>query len=96
MNAPADIAPAADTDAPITVAEFWANRRGESVRVQLCRIEGVRCIDMRRYQTINGRLQPTQKGLALAIHKLPALAAAVAKALRQARELGLIKGEAAP
>ena len=81
---------------PVTVAEFWANRRGQSVRVQLTEIEGVRCIDVRRYETINGRLQPTQKGLALAIHKLPALAAAINKALRKAQELGLIKDGAAP
>ena len=87
---------APDLDAPITVAEFWANRRGESVRVQLTQIEGVRCIDVRRFQTIAGKLQPTHKGLALTIHKLPALAAAVTKALRNARELGLIKDEAAP
>lgn len=90
------IAPAAAIDAPITVAEFWANRRGESVRVQLCHIEGVRCIDLRRYQTIAGKLQPTHKGITLAIHKLPTLAAAIAKAERKARALGFIKGETAP
>jgi len=81
---------------PITVAEFWANRRGESVRVQVTQIEGVRCIDLRRYQTVSGRLQPTHKGIALAIHKLPLLAAAVTKALHKARELGLVKDEAKP
>lgn len=76
---------------PIIVGEFWANRRGKSIRVQLTQIEGVRCVDVRRYQTIAGKLRPTHKGIALAIHKLPSLAAAVARALNKARELGFIK-----
>ena len=81
---------------PITVAEFWANRRGVAVRVQLYQFEGIPCIDLRRYYTANdGKLRATPKGIALAVHKLPALAAAIAKAERKARELGLIKGEAA-
>ena len=75
---------------------FGPTAAGESVRVQLCHIEGVRCIDVRRFQTIAGKLQPTHKGIALAIHKLPALVAAIAKALRKARELGFIKDEATP
>ena len=81
---------------PVIVCEFWANRRGESVRVRLCSIEGVRCVDLRRYQTTAGKLQPTHKGITLAIHKLPALAAAILKAERKARALGFIRGEAAP
>jgi hypothetical protein len=77
---------------PIVVAEFWANRSGCAIRVQLVLIEGLRCVDVRRYQNIAGKLQPTHKGIALAIHKLPVLAAAIAKA----RELGFIKDGAAP
>ena len=85
--------PAAALAEPLTVAEFWANRSGESVRVQLSRIEGVCCVDIRRHQTVAGKLQPTAKGIALAIHKLPSLAAAVTKALHKARELNLIDRE---
>lgn len=76
---------------PVVISEFWANRR-----VQLTQIEGVRCIDVRRYQTIDGRLQPTPRGIALAIHKLPALSAALVKAERKARALGFIKNGTAP
>jgi Transcriptional Coactivator p15 (PC4) len=85
--------PAAALAEAVVVGEFWANRGGESVRVQLCRIEGVRCVDIRRHQTVAGKLQPTHKGIALTIHKLPALAAAIAKALHKARELNLIDRE---
>jgi|HubBroStandDraft_6_1064221.scaffolds.fasta_scaffold263773_3 hypothetical protein len=98
MNA-RDIA-APDLRTPVIVSEFWANRRGESARVQLIQIDGVNCIDVRRYVTDGtGHLRPTPRGIALAIHKLPKLAAAIVKAERKARELGLIKDnrhEAAP
>ena len=57
---------------PIVVGEFWANRRGESVRVQLREFEGHTLIDVRRHFTNgDGKLQATQKGIALAIARLP-------------------------
>jgi hypothetical protein len=77
---------------PIVVGEFWCNRRGEAVRVQLREFEGHALIDVRRHYTAaDGKLAPTKKGLAIAIRHLPALAAAVAKAEQKAREIGLIK-----
>jgi Transcriptional Coactivator p15 (PC4) len=76
---------------PIVVAEFWANRRGEAVRVQLREYEGQALIDVRRYYTgAEGKLLPTQKGLSLVVRRLPDLAAAIGKALNTARELKLI------
>jgi hypothetical protein len=79
---------------PIIVSEFWATRNGQSVRVQLREFEGRALIDARRYFTNkDGVLQPTKKGLSLAVTRLPDLAAAINKALRKAIELGLIKSE---
>ena len=57
---------------PIVAAEFWANRRGESVRVQLREFEGAALVDVRKHYTgADGKLQPTKKGLSLAIRGLP-------------------------
>jgi hypothetical protein len=81
--------------APVVIADFWANRRGESVRVQLREFEGLALVDVRRHFTNdNGQLQATKKGLALAVTRLPELAAAINKALARARELDLIDGDA--
>ncbi len=77
---------------PLIVADFWANRRGEAVRVQLCEFEGCALVDVRKHFTNGeGKLQATKKGLALAVIRLPELASAINKALATARELGLIR-----
>ena len=76
---------------PVIVAEFWANRRGESVRVQLREFEGRPLVDVRKHFTNGeGKLQATKKGLAIAVIRLPELAAAINRALATARELGLV------
>jgi hypothetical protein len=76
---------------PIIVADFWANRRGEAVRVQFREFEGHALIDLRRHYTAkDGKLAPTRKGLSIAVKHLPDLAVAIAKALNTARELGLL------
>ena len=81
---------------PIIVSDFWANRGGESVRVQLREFEGRPLVDVRKHFTNGqGKLQATKKGLALAITRLPELAAAINQALAQARTLGLIDNGAA-
>lgn len=80
---------------PIEVAKFWRNRRGEAIVVQLREYKGRAIFDARvNFTTKDGTLQPTPKGLAIAVLRLPELAAAVNKALAQARELGLIEGGA--
>jgi hypothetical protein len=62
-------------DDGVLVHEFWANRRGESVRVQIRTYEGRRVIDLRKFFTDKaGKLKPTRKGLTLALVKLPDLA----------------------
>jgi hypothetical protein len=73
---------------PLVVAEFWRNRRGESVRVQLREFEGQMLVDTRvHYTGKDGKLLPTKKGISIAVRRLPDLAAAINKALGKAREL---------
>jgi hypothetical protein len=84
----ADAAPALAE--PITVAEWWKNRRGESIRLALNRYEGRYVVDLRTWYTAeDGKLKPG-KGFAAEVRHLPRLAAAFAKAEAEARELGLI------
>jgi Transcriptional Coactivator p15 (PC4) len=84
----------ADLSEPVEIAKFWRNRRGEAVIVQLCEYEGHVLADARvNFTNQEGKLQPTGKGISISAHRLPELAAALAKAERKARELGLIKGE---
>jgi hypothetical protein len=80
----ADAAPALAE--PITIAEWWKNRRGESVRLTLNRYEGRNVIDLRTWYT-------GDDGIAAEVRYLPRLAAAFAKAAAKARELGLIGDE---
>jgi hypothetical protein len=80
---------------PVKVAEFWKNRKGESIRATLITYEGRNCFDLRQHFTAHdGRMQPTRKGITLAVLRLPQLAAAVNKALATAHELGLIEVKA--
>lgn len=79
---------------PIEIAKFWRNRKGEAVIVQLREFEGHAIVDARvNFTDHEGQLRPTKKGLSIAVRRLPELAAALAKAERKARELGLL-GEA--
>jgi hypothetical protein len=78
---------------PIVIAEWWKNRRKESVRVCLSEYEGTPLIDVRTWFTQDGKLKPG-KGFCASIKHLPRLAAEIGKALAKARELGLVDGEA--
>jgi hypothetical protein len=74
---------------PVTVAEWWKNRRGESVRLVLNTFQGRNVFDLRTWYTADGHLKPG-KGFAVEVRHLPRLAAEIAKAEAKARELGLI------
>ena len=77
---------------PIEVAKFWANRAHDAVIVSLREFEGVLIVDIRKHYTAaDGTLRPTAKGIALTVRKLPELTLAVGKALKRARELGLLR-----
>ena len=89
-------APSAPTFAePLKVAEFWKNRRGESIRVSLSTYEGRDLVDVRQYFTNSaGQMQATKKGVAMSVLRLPELRDAIGKAVAKAIELGLIEAEA--
>ena len=75
---------------PTTIAEWWKNRRGKSIRLVLNRYEGRDVVDLRTWYTAeDGKLKPG-KGFAAEVRHLPRLAAAFARAEARARELGLI------
>jgi hypothetical protein len=75
---------------PLKVDSFWRNRKHEAVVSTLSTFEGRNIFDVRIHAMKNGRLVPTPKGVAVVILRLPDLAKAINKALKQARELGLI------
>ena len=79
---------------PVTVAECWKNRRGESVRLVLNTFQGRNVFDLRTWYTADGHLKPG-KGFAAEVRHLPRLAVEIAKAEAKARELGLIDDGAA-
>jgi Transcriptional Coactivator p15 (PC4) len=78
--------------APVTVAEWWKNRRGESIRLVLNEFEGRDIFDLRTWYTADGKLKPG-KGFAAEVRHLPRLAAEIVKAEAKARALGLIAAE---
>jgi hypothetical protein len=86
----ADAAPALAE--PVTIAEWWKNRRGESIRLRLNQFEGRAIFDLRTWYTADGVLKPG-KGFAAEVRHLPRLAKEMAKAEARARELGLLGNE---
>jgi hypothetical protein len=77
---------------PIEIAKFWKNRwRRAAIVVSITQYEGHNLIDVREHFTdAAGCMRPTTKGLAVVVRRLPELAKAINKALKQARELGLL------
>jgi hypothetical protein len=83
---------------PVPIAKFWksARDRTKHVRIELSEYETHPLINVRIWKTgSDGIDRPTVAGIALGIRKLPELATAIDKALRKARELGLIDDEGA-
>jgi hypothetical protein len=76
---------------------LWKNRqRREAIVVSLSTFEDRNLISVRTYTTSqDGKMLPTAKGVSLVVARLPELAAALAKALAKARELGLLDDERA-
>jgi Transcriptional Coactivator p15 (PC4) len=74
---------------------FWKNRyRRDAIVVSLSTFEDRNLISVRTYTTSqDGKMLPTTKGVALAVARLPELAAAVARALAKAKALGLIPND---
>ncbi len=79
---------------PILIASI---PKGDSeVRVSLDEFKGNLTIDVRLFEPFTPAKvpMPTRKGVTLGLAKLPELVRALADAEKQARELGLIGGEA--
>ncbi|MEK9281189.1 transcriptional coactivator p15/PC4 family protein [Bradyrhizobium sp. ISRA442] len=78
---------------PRKIASFWRNRqRREEVRITLSRYEGRPVVSVWVFFTTqDGRMQPSKKGLVLAVSKLPELRKALEKAETMALELDLIE-----
>jgi Transcriptional Coactivator p15 (PC4) len=74
----------------ITIDEFWKNRAGQAVKISLSTFQGRNLIDVRTWNTVDGKLKPTTKGIAAEARHLPKLVSALVKAESKARELGLI------
>lgn len=77
----------------IVIAQIWKGRRRVNhVRITLKRFEGRPIVDIRQYfVNAEGRSQPTTRGVALGIDKLPEIARALEKACGRALDLNLIK-----
>ena len=77
---------------PLVIAEWDRNSR-EIVRVAIDQFNGRQTVNARIwYRDDNDDLRPGKTGLTLAVKHLAPLADAMAKALEQARELGLVDG----
>jgi Transcriptional Coactivator p15 (PC4) len=75
---------------PIIIAERDRNSR-EVVRVALNHWNSRDTIDVRTWYRDDGEVKPSKSGITLAVKHLSALAAAMAKALARAIELGLVE-----
>jgi hypothetical protein len=75
----------------VVVGQFFKNRRKEHVRLTLKRFEGRPIADLRQYFVTDGGFsQPTTKGIAIVVARLPDLAAVINRAVKRAVELGLL------
>jgi hypothetical protein len=76
---------------PIVVDEWRKNGR-EAVRVALDEFKGNPTVDLRVWWLDGkGELKPSRSGLTIGIRHLPALTAAINRAMRQALALGLVE-----
>jgi hypothetical protein len=77
---------------PVIVAQWWKNRAGETVRVQLSAFESQNLIDIRTWRADrDGITRPVPgKGIACTLKHATRLASALMPAARKAEELGLL------
>ena len=74
-----------------TVIAEWKRNSREQIVVSLDEYQGHPVFDIRAwYHSADDSLKPGKTGITLAVKHLPAMADAIAKALDEARELGLL------
>jgi hypothetical protein len=78
---------------PIVVFQLWkGRRRNECIRLTLSNLNGRAIGDLRVFfTTVTGHMQPSKKGIAFAIEKIPDLRRALERAEAKALELDLIE-----
>jgi hypothetical protein len=77
---------------PISWSLWRGRRRNEEIRVTLSRYEGRPIVDVRIFfVTSTGHMQPSKKGIALSVNRLPALFKSIEKAYGKAIDLQLIE-----
>lgn len=75
---------------PLTVAE-WPRDEHRTVLMRLAKFKGQPVLECRAWSTsASGELRPAEGSLMLPMKHLPAVAAALQTALKQARDLGLL------
>jgi hypothetical protein len=96
-NAPSKGRPRRGVTLPerVTVSRFWKNRQHDAIVTELSTYEGRNVVDVRQYVMQAGKLVPTTRGISLVVLRLPELAKAVNRALKQAKELGLLPDDGA-
>jgi hypothetical protein len=79
---------------PITIEQWWKNRGGEVVRLELSTYEGRNILNLRTWRADRGGIMRPGMGFACSTKHLPKLAAVFAKAVARAKDLGLLDDEA--
>ena len=77
---------------PVVVDQWWQTRGEKAIRIQLSTWKGKNLIDVRSWDSEQGRLRPG-KGFCAEAKHLPKLVSALAKACSRARELHLIDAD---
>jgi Transcriptional Coactivator p15 (PC4) len=76
---------------PVIIAQWWRNRAGEALRVQLTNYAGRDCVDIRCwYVAADGVRKSSSQGITCGVKHLPKFASLFALATRKAEELGLL------
>jgi hypothetical protein len=79
---------------PITIEQWWKNRGGEVVRLELSTYQGHNILNLRTWRADKGDgIMRPGKGFACSTKHLRKLAAVFAKAVDRAKELGLLDDE---
>jgi hypothetical protein len=80
---------------PVKISEWWKNRGGESLRVELSTFEGTNVVSLRTWFIgKDGKMKPGN-GVACHVAHLPKLAKVFAQALERAIALGLVDEDGA-
>jgi hypothetical protein len=77
----------------VTIDQWWKNRSHEAITISMSTYQGKNVIDIRVWQSTDGRLRPTKKGITTDLKHLRRLARALNIAVTKAIELDLIDAE---